>query len=56
MTYLISRLRESSTYAGIAVISAAFGLAIPNEWLQAGAAFGAALGGVLAVIVPEKRG
>jgi hypothetical protein len=55
MAYLISRLREPSTYAGAAAIAAAFGLVIPGEWMQAGVAAGVALGGVLAVIVPEQK-
>lgn len=55
MAYLISRLREPSTYAGLAGLAAAFGFVVPAEWAQAAAGLGVALGGVLAVVVPEAQ-
>lgn len=55
MAYLISRLREPSTYAGLAGLAAAFGFVVPAEWVQAAAGLGVALGGVLAVVVPEAQ-
>lgn len=55
MSYLLSRLREPSTYAGIAGVLAAFGLAVPVEWLQALSALGMAVAGVAAVAMPERK-
>jgi hypothetical protein len=54
MEYIVSRLREPSTYAGLAAIVAAFGLAVPAEWVQALSALGVAVGGVLAVVMRER--
>lgn len=54
MSYLLSRLREPSTYAGIAAVAAAFGLAIPGEWVQAVSGLGVAVAGVVAVAMPER--
>jgi hypothetical protein len=54
-TWVVSRLEEPSTYAGIAGVVATF-----SFWPQAAAAsqvipvVGAALASVLAIILPEK--
>ncbi len=56
MDYRISRLREPSTYAGLAAIAAAFGMAVPAEWMTAVSALGVAVGGVLAVVLGEQKG
>jgi hypothetical protein len=56
MEYVISRLREPSTYAGMAALVAAFGLAVPTEWVQALSALGVAVGGVLAIVLRERQG
>lgn len=55
MTYLLSRLREPSTYAGLAALAGAFGVSIPIAWVQALSGLGVAIAGVLAVVVPEKN-
>jgi hypothetical protein len=55
MKFFISRLREPSTYAGMAALAGAFGLAVPNEWVQSIGALGVAVGGVLAVVMPENK-
>lgn len=54
MAYIISRLREPSTYAGLAAVAAAFGVAIPVEWVQALSALGVAIAGVVAMVLPER--
>jgi hypothetical protein len=56
MDYIVSRLREPSTYAGMALLAAAFGLAVPAEWVQALSALGMAVGGVVAVVMRERQG
>lgn len=53
MSYILSRLREPSTYAGAAAIAAAFGLSVSAEWVQAVSALGAAVAGVAAVVMRE---
>lgn len=53
MSYILSRLREPSTYAGAAAIAAAFGLSVSAEWVQAVSALGAAVAGVAAVVLKE---
>lgn len=54
MSYLISRLREPSTYAGIAALAAALGLSVSAEWVQAVSALGAAVAGVVAMAMKER--
>lgn len=52
--FVLQRLREPSTYAGLAAVAAAFGVKInAGEWSSlVGAAM--ALAGVAAVLLPER--
>lgn len=54
MSWIIARLREPSTYAGIAALLGAFGLTFDDSFVQAFSAFGVAAGGLLAVILGDK--
>ena len=54
MPYLIARLREPSTYAGIAALLASLGVSVPSGWIQAVSALGVALAGAAALFLPEK--
>lgn len=54
MDYILGRLREPSTYAGIAAVLAAFNVTVsPDLW---GAFVQAAIGvaGVIAVLTPDR--
>jgi hypothetical protein len=54
MKYIIGRLREPSTYAGIAALLAAFGMNIPIEHFQAVSSSVIAIAGLLAVFMKEQ--
>ena len=55
MTYLLTRMKEPSTYAGIAAFLAGFGLLglTQQDWNQIFGAV-AAVAGVVAIFVKEK--
>lgn len=46
-------LKEPSTWAGLGILAALFGVNLAPEQFSAVASAGAALGGVLAVFIPE---
>lgn len=50
----MNRLREPSTWAGLAVLAGLFGVPLLPEQLAAIGQAGAALAGVAAVFMPEK--
>jgi hypothetical protein len=52
---LAPRLREPSTYAGLASVSAALGLVFPEHIGQAIPIVGTAIGSLLAVFLPEAK-
>jgi hypothetical protein len=54
MQYLISRMKEPSTYAGLAALLAAFGLQVDPGMLQAVVAVLTGLAGLASVLVGEK--
>ncbi len=56
MQYLITRLREPSTYAGIATLLTGLSF-IPNAmaWANEVELIGAAISGLLAIILPEVK-
>lgn len=54
MQYILARLREPSTYAGIAGVLAAFGLSLDAGLVQSIALLGTGLAGVLAAFMPDK--
>lgn len=51
--FVISRLREPSTYAGLAGLAAAVGLS--DAFYQAGASVVMAVAGLAAVVLAEKK-
>lgn len=54
MRYLLDRLREPSTYAGLAVLLAALGYAVPTETMEALRNLGIAAAGLAAVLLRER--
>jgi hypothetical protein len=54
MKYLINRLKEPSTYAGLAALLAAFGVSIDPGMLQAVVAVATAIAGLASILVGEK--
>lgn len=53
MKFLISRMKEPSTWAGLSMLAAAFGL--PVAVIPVIAKVGTAVGAVLAVALPENK-
>jgi hypothetical protein len=54
MQYLVARLKEPSTYAGLAALLAAFGVQIEPGTLQAVIAVLTGIAGLASVFVGEK--
>jgi len=54
MQMIFARLREPSTYAGLAVLLSLFGVQIAPEAMQAGIQAVSGLAGVAAIIVAER--
>lgn len=54
--FLLARLKEPSTYAGLGALLAAFGIHLDPGVLQAAIQLVAAVAGLLAVLTPEKGG
>jgi hypothetical protein len=52
---LSPRLREPSTYAGLASVAAALGIAFPEYLGQALPIVGTAIGSLLAIFLPEAK-
>lgn len=55
LSFLASRLREPSTWAGIGTLITGVGVALKPELWQAITAIGLGLGGLLAVFIPEQK-
>lgn len=55
ISWLGARLREPSTYAGLGVLLAAFGLANAGDWVSAITAIGTGIGGIIAILLPEPK-
>lgn len=55
-TWLSARMAEPSTWAGTGVVAALVHSLAPGLLGDSLLTLGAALGGVLAVVVPERRG
>lgn len=53
MPYLLQRLSEPSTYAGLAAILAASGAAVPAGYVHDATVIGVVLSGVAAVVIKE---
>lgn len=55
MKAILPRLREPSTYSGLAVLLALCGVALPPGLVEAIAQLGAAIAAVAAIALPEGR-
>jgi hypothetical protein len=55
VSFLLARLKEPSTYAGLGAILGAAGLHPGQELLSSGVNAAVALAGLLAVLLPERR-
>jgi len=56
VSWVGKRLREPSTYAGLAVLlGGAAHLANADAWTAAIASIGVGVGGIIAILLPEKR-
>ncbi|HEV2303316.1 MAG TPA: hypothetical protein VGR91_17250 [Stellaceae bacterium] len=56
VAYLLARLKEPSTAAGIGLFLATLGIHVPEPTLNAAAQLLTALLGLLAVVIPERGG
>jgi hypothetical protein len=54
-TYFINRLREPSTYSGLAALLLALGLNLPGGLLEAVTQLGIGLAGIISILLPEQR-
>jgi hypothetical protein len=54
ISWLGARLREPSTYAGLAVLLAAAHIADASTWTNALTSIGVGIGGVIAIMLPES--
>jgi len=55
LAFIVARLREPSTYAGLGAFLGAAGIHIDNTVLQAVIQLLVSIAGLIAVLVPEKR-
>lgn len=56
LTFLIARLKEPSSYAGLGTLLVAAGVHINDSALQSLIQVLVSVAGLVAVLVPEKRG
>ncbi|GBF56451.1 hypothetical protein PbB2_00107 [Candidatus Phycosocius bacilliformis] len=54
MRYVLDRLKEPSTYAGLAALAAAFGVHVDGQVLQASFGVATAAAGLASVLIKEK--
>ena len=55
MQYIINRLKEASTWRGLILLAAAFGLHIAPDMQEAIVGAGIGTAGLVGVIFPDKR-
>lgn len=55
LAFIVARLREPSTYAGLGALLGAAGVHIDDTVLQAVVQLLVSIAGLIAVLVPEKR-
>ena len=55
MQFLLSRLREPSTYAGLGILLSAFGVVVPPELLGFAVQIVTGAAGVAAILMAEKK-
>lgn len=56
LAYIVARLKEPSTYAGLAALGGALGLKFTSDQYQALVQVLVAVSGLLAVLVPDVNG
>lgn len=54
MTYIITRLREPSTYAGLGALLGTFGVVMPPGMVQNITLAGTGLAGIVAALLPDR--
>lgn len=54
MDYLLNRIREPSTWAGIASLAISLGLGVPPGTIEAAGQAAAGIAGLLAIFVRER--
>jgi hypothetical protein len=54
LAFLVARLKEPSSYAGLGAVLAALGVHVDDALLQAAVQLLVAAGGLAAVLLPEK--
>lgn len=55
MQYLINRLKEASTWRGLAMLATAFGLRVAPELQEAVITVGVSVAGLIGVVFPDKK-
>jgi len=55
MQFLLQRLKEPSTYAGLGILLSAFGIVVPAELLGYGVQIVTGAAGVAAILLAEKK-
>ena len=55
VTWIGARLREPSTYAGIAALLTMFGIAHAQDWQVSLMSIGVGVGGLIAILMPEGK-
>jgi hypothetical protein len=55
MTFILDRLREPSTWRGLALLAAACGVTITPERMDAIVSAGLAISGLIGVFVPDQK-
>jgi hypothetical protein len=55
LSFLLARLKEPSTYAGLGALLAAAGIHVPDATLNAAVSAAMALSGFAAVLMPELK-
>jgi hypothetical protein len=56
ISYILGRLKEPSTYTGLATLLSMFGLSVPNTTVQAISTVGIAVSGALWTVLPSSLG
>jgi hypothetical protein len=56
LAFLLQRLKEPSTYAGLAGLLAAAGIHVPDATLAAAVSAAVAVAGLAAAVLPEHKG
>ena len=55
LSFFLARLAEPSTYAGLSSLLAIFHVTVSSDLVSAISTFGAALAGIIAVVLPQAK-